>query len=149
MASANQIILNSTTTIEFLAVDNRDAPPAANTLLTLSGANTASDTSGIQTVDISSFGDGFAVPKVKVALDGNYSISGVVTNTPAHDAFRSLADGADKEKEAYMLVTNGDGSTEAFYTLITDYQTTRDQRDVLRFTSTANVQSDVTRTAAP
>lgn len=146
MAEISQVINNATTKVEFAAVDDRNAIPT--TLLELTGANTASSGAGIQTVDISTFGDGLAVPKLKVATDESFNVSGIVTKTPAFEAFRSLATGADATKECYMVVTNGDGSTEAFYAMVSDYSTERAQRDVLKFTSTVNVQSAVTLTAA-
>ena len=141
MATANQVIQNASTRVLFLAVEDRDTQPPENTLLELTGANTASDSSGIQTVDISSFGDGFSVPKVKPAIDATYTVSGVVTDNAAHLAYRSLADGADKEKEAFVMIINGDGSTVSFYAMVSDYSTDRVLRDVLRFTSSLNAQS--------
>ena len=149
MAAASDVIRNFSTKVQFVAVNDRATAPADSTLLELAGANTANEESGIQTVDISSFGDGLRMPKAKVALDGNFSINGVVTTTPAFTAFKSLADGADVDKECYLLITSGDGSQKAVYGIITNYSQARDQRDVMRFTSTVNVQSDITYTAAP
>lgn len=148
MATRDQVINNANAKFEFLAVNDRTADPSTLTLLELTGANSASDTAGIQTVDISSFGDGLRMPKIKVGLDSSFSVSGVVTDTPAFAAFKSAADGADAEKEVYCLLTEGNGDTYGFYGLVTDYSQERVQRDVLKFSSTVNVQSDVTFTAA-
>ena len=148
MAAASDVVRNISVTIEFLSVADRSADPSTLTLLSLGGANSASDDSGIQTVDISTFGD-IRVPKAKVAYDSNYTVSGLIVPGAAQTAFRSLADGADKDKECYMLITNGDGSTEGFYATITAYSQERVLRDVMKFTSTVNVQSEPVYTAAP